>query len=181
VTIIDGAGDSVVGSVGAYYGRDVVADPVFDKVYVAMYRDSVLVIDGATNQALRKIQVGDLPGALALNPVEHRVYAANYYGSSISVLRDSLAGVEEGRTRHEAEQITPGSRPAIVRGVLWLSPAASHKPQAARLLDASGRKVLDLQPDANDVSRLAPGVYFVFEGAAGGSREAAAHRVVVVR
>jgi len=29
------------------------------------------------------------------------------------------------------------------------------------LLDAAGRKVLDLKPGANDVRRLAPGVYFV--------------------
>jgi len=29
------------------------------------------------------------------------------------------------------------------------------------LLDIGGRKVMDLAPGANDVSRLAPGVYFV--------------------
>ena len=29
------------------------------------------------------------------------------------------------------------------------------------LLDISGRKVLELQPGANDVRGLAPGVYFV--------------------
>ena len=31
----------------------------------------------------------------------------------------------------------------------------------ASLLDATGRKVLDLHPGANDVRALAPGVYFV--------------------
>jgi DNA-binding beta-propeller fold protein YncE len=50
--------------------------------------------------------------------------------------------------------------PTIVRGVLFLPGAASHKPQASSLLDAAGRKVLDLHPGANDLSRLAPGVYF---------------------
>jgi hypothetical protein len=34
-------------------------------------------------------------------------------------------------------------------------------PTPAALLDATGRKVLDLEPGTNDVSRLAPGVYFV--------------------
>jgi len=51
--------------------------------------------------------------------------------------------------------------PTLIRGVLWLPPASSQKPQAASLLDISGRKVLDLHPGANDVSRLVPGVYFV--------------------
>jgi hypothetical protein len=39
------------------------------------------------------------------------------------------------------------------------------------LLDVSGRKVLDLHPGPNDVSRLSPGVYFVraTSGLAGGA------------
>jgi hypothetical protein len=40
-------------------------------------------------------------------------------------------------------------------------------------LDVSGRKVLDLQPGANDVGYLAPGVYFIR------SEDAAAFRRVV--
>jgi hypothetical protein len=51
--------------------------------------------------------------------------------------------------------------PGIIRGVLVLPQAASLKPQAASLLDASGRAVLPLKPGPNDVSRIAPGVYFV--------------------
>jgi hypothetical protein len=51
----------------------------------------------------------------------------------------------------------------VIRGVLYVPEASSHKPQAASLLDASGRKVLDLHPGANDVRALAPGVYFVRE------------------
>ena len=48
------------------------------------------------------------------------------------------------------------------------------------LLDLTGRKVLDLAPGANDVSRLAPGVYFVREAQA----QAHAHairKVVITR
>lgn len=41
----------------------------------------------------------------------------------------------------------------------------------AVLLDAAGRKAMELQPGPNDVSRLAPGVYFVEQhGAARPSR-----------
>jgi len=41
-------------------------------------------------------------------------------------------------------------------------PRTGTVPKAV-LLDISGRKVLDLHSGANDVSRLAPGVYFVLE------------------
>jgi len=59
--------------------------------------------------------------------------------------------------------------PTIVRGVLSLPrdmtelPGNSDRvprPYRAALLDADGRKVRDLVPGENDVSRLSPGVYF---------------------
>ena len=52
--------------------------------------------------------------------------------------------------------------PTIVRGVLPVSlqPTADGSRPDIRLLDVSGRKVAELHPGANDVSRLAPGVYF---------------------
>jgi YVTN family beta-propeller protein len=52
--------------------------------------------------------------------------------------------------------------PSIVRGVLVLP--ASPRPRVSEstcLLDACGRKVMDLRPGANDVRHLSPGVYFV--------------------
>jgi hypothetical protein len=54
--------------------------------------------------------------------------------------------------------------PTIIRGVLFLPEASGEKREArCELLDVSGRRVLDLKPGANDVSRLSPGVYFVHE------------------
>ena len=57
--------------------------------------------------------------------------------------------------------------PTIIRGVLYLprdmteirSVIPDRVPRPV-LLDATGRMVLDLHPGANNVSRLAPGVYF---------------------
>jgi hypothetical protein len=74
--------------------------------------------------------------------------------------------------------------PTIVRGVLVLGAVGSRQQTAyrAELLDAAGRKVLDLRAGANDVRALAPGVYFVREG--GGNREqggAGIRKVVVTR
>jgi len=80
----------------------------------------------------------------------------------------------------ESRQPTAGvSRPAatVVVGVLSLQvDSRQHTAYRAELLDISGRKVLDLHPGANDVSRLAPGVYFVR-----GPSTAGVQRVILAR
>jgi hypothetical protein len=48
--------------------------------------------------------------------------------------------------------------PSQVRGILPLPGERD-----AELLDITGRRVMDLQPGENDISRLSPGVYFVRE------------------
>jgi hypothetical protein len=48
--------------------------------------------------------------------------------------------------------------PGVLRSAQFLS-GLCLKP--AQLLDATGRKVMDLQPGENDVRHLAPGVYFI--------------------
>jgi len=66
----------------------------------------------------------------------------------------------------------------MLRGALVMPGASSRNPQAASLLDISGRKVMDLRPGANDVRALAPGIYFV--RAVGLEQSAAGcHKVVV--
>jgi hypothetical protein len=56
-----------------------------------------------------------------------------------------------------------GSRPGptIVRGKLMWSATTPSLRARGELLDISGRTVMTLHPGENDVSRLAPGVYFV--------------------
>jgi hypothetical protein len=58
----------------------------------------------------------------------------------------------------------------IVHGELVLPPASSCRSQAA-LLDIAGRKVMELHPGQNDVSRLGAGVYFA-RSAVSGQRSA---------
>jgi hypothetical protein len=76
--------------------------------------------------------------------------------------------------------------PTIVRGVLELPrksgtvPAGLGTVPIFALLDISGRKVLDLHPGPNDVSRLASGVYFVSERLAVSGRRLAASRVLIL-
>jgi YVTN family beta-propeller protein len=113
-----------------------------------------------TDTILCRITVGDLPYALAWNPLHSRVYVSNSGSSSISVIRDTIGvGVEESwpQASSHKPQVT------LVRGVLnleWDCPCTGTVPKA-ELLDISGRKVLDLKSGANDVRALAPGVYFV--------------------
>jgi hypothetical protein len=71
------------------------------------------------------------------------------------VRRLGRPGVEEAPN---AEVRTPNS-PTLVRRVLFL-PSALLTANSS-LLSIDGRKVLDLHAGANDVSALAPGVYFV--------------------
>jgi hypothetical protein len=49
----------------------------------------------------------------------------------------------------------------VARGILNLTSPFSVLASDFVLLDASGRKVLDLAPGPNDVRHLSPGVYFV--------------------
>jgi hypothetical protein len=140
-------------------------------------------MDGAADSVLRTVRVGIEPRDLAWNPAENRIYVANHGSSSISVLRDSGGGVAE--TMND-ERGTMNRSPTVVRGVLFLPEAVGGERLAvgAHLLDISGRKVLELRPGANDVSRLAPGVYFVRSERSAVGREPSAvgcQKVIVTR
>jgi hypothetical protein len=55
----------------------------------------------------------------------------------------------------------PASLPSIIRGVLTMFPSSCILRPAARvLLDPAGRIVALLRPGPNDISGIAPGVYF---------------------
>lgn len=88
----------------------------------------------------------------------------------------SGGGVEEAMNDKRG---TMNVGPTVVRGVLFLPRSASPRSSTSWLLDISGRKVLELRTGPNDVSYLAPGVYFVHS--AGDSRHSALSRVALVR
>ncbi len=69
------------------------------------------------------------------------------------------AGIQE---MSSAEIPTPNAGPTIVRGALRMGvDSRQNREYRAELLNVSGRKVLDLHHGTNDVSGLAPGIYFV--------------------
>jgi YVTN family beta-propeller protein len=174
--VIDGAADSVITAVPAGAAFYVHYNTLNNKVYCAVSTgDDVAVIDGATDSLLRTISVGDHPWDMVHNPQQNRMYVVNYLDSSVSVLRDSMTGIEENTrppsARHELE-------PTIVRGVLRLpaSPFTIH----SSLFDMTGRQVMDLGPGQNDIRHLSPGVYFVSESH-GERLPAGVRRVVVLK
>jgi hypothetical protein len=62
---------------------------------------------------------------------------------------------------HKPQAKNSGLGPTIIHGMLNLQPAICNLQSTIALFDATGRKVLDLKPGPNDVSHIAPGVYFV--------------------
>ena len=95
------------------------------------------------------------------------------------VYRMEYSGGTKEATRLEVRMT---KLPTIVSGVLFLDgdcPRMGTVPKTV-LLDISGRKVLDLKPGPNDVSGLAPGVYFV-RAASRRSSAASCRKVVVQR
>jgi hypothetical protein len=97
---------------------------------------------------------------------------------ALRIRRTSVAATSEyAPGQRGLERISIFSTP--VRGVLRLDsnrgPATTGR---GELLDASARIVLKLHPGANDVSRLAPGVYFV-KAPGTGDRGPAIRKVVL--
>jgi hypothetical protein len=185
--VIDAAHDSVVASltVGGYPNAFVYSAHN-DWMYFTRRNDNIVAtIDGVSNQIVDSVIVDAGPTYLVLNPQQHRVYSANMWSSDVSVISDSALGIMEQR---QLAVRGPQHAATIVRGMLVLGAVDSRQKTAYRaapsdggrcgqLLDAAGRKVLDLRSGANDVSRLAPGVYFVREAQA----QAQAVRKVVIQ
>jgi hypothetical protein len=68
----------------------------------------------------------------------------------------------------------------VIRNVLFLPmPSSVEREASSVLLDIGGRKLMDLTPGPNDVSRLSPGVYFVREAQAQAQAQAQAVRKVI--
>jgi YVTN family beta-propeller protein len=159
--VVDAATDSfykslVVGSVGAMTDNGLMGSN--HRLYVAGGLLTVVGIEA--DSILRRIQVGEEPSGVAWNSARSWVYVSNSASSSITVIRDTaLVGVEETMN---AERRTMNGGATVVRGELDFQPGRRQKAvERAELLDAGGRRVMELRPGTNDVRALAPGVYFI--------------------
>jgi YVTN family beta-propeller protein len=168
ICVVDGAGDTIVANrTFPAYMNDVAYEPVYDRVYTCYYDEpfsAVAMIDANTYNTVGSVEVLGTPEYILANPADSTVYVTFQDGAGIYVIGAGAGAVAEPR-------VTSGSpRPApvatVARGVLFL-PRSLGPSIPSVLLDISGRKVLDLHSGANDVSRLAPGVYFVRGSGAG--------------
>jgi hypothetical protein len=101
----------------------------------------------------------------------------DYYGSVFLRRNITATGVEE---RYEPQAASHKPQATIARRVLNLQSAISNLQSEIVLLDAAGRRVLALKSGANDVSRLAPGIYFVHSELSAVSRQPSAVTKVVI-
>jgi len=103
--------------------------------------------------------------AVFYDPVRDRIWVSyrTSYERTFVTWTDASVGVAE----EEPAIIWRPGQALIVRGVLFLpgdqGPGTGDR---TALLDVTGRRVMSLQPGANDVRALAPGVYFVREAQA---------------
>ena len=123
---------------------------------------------GATWGSDTGLSVGDSkqsrhPSIAVAGPGLHVAWYDNRDGNDeIYYKRNPTGNVGAEETMNDGRK-TMNVCPTIVRGVLVLGAVDSRQNTGYRagLLDAAGRKVMELAPGPNDVSRLAPGVYFV--------------------
>jgi hypothetical protein len=142
------------------YAFDV--DVVGNRAYVASDDAGLLVMD--ISDTTNPQQVGYYSHYVASTP-QRVVKDGNYIywtdaDSGLFVIQfTGDQGVEEGRRPPACRsQLTA----TFVRGVLFLTGDGRRETaDRAALLDAAGRRVMELQPGPNDVRHLSPGVYFV--------------------
>jgi DNA-binding beta-propeller fold protein YncE len=163
ILVADGATDSITGQISLHAPAPVYYDAASKLVYIR-YDDSMIAFaDSRTDSVISSLSSQVQQAAVAVAPPHHRLYVGPFSGyiasSSMPVIRTDPPGVEETSSA-EVPAAKPG--PTVVRDILYL-PAAlgAERGASSVLLDIAGRVAMRLQPGANDVRALAPGVYFV--------------------
>ncbi len=175
VLVFDCRKGSIVDTIHAGYRYDGLLNERNDKLYLRYGA----VVDCRYDSVVTMLPDSLSPRSMAWDAIDNRVFQATT--SRLYVYRDDPYGIEDQMVG------VPAKRHAtIVRGVLFLPrdmtelPGNSDRVPRPILLDITGRKVLDLQPGANDVRALAPGVYFIREGVGRSEQGGAGIRKVVV-
>ena len=125
--------------------------------------DGVRVVDARDVHNMRVRGYATAPDAAGrLRYASPYLYAA-CGETGVCVYESTQVAVAEPK-QFAGEQARKGA--SVVRGVLMIGDRGQKTGERAELLDASGRKVMNLRAGANDVRALAPGVYFVREAQA---------------
>jgi len=206
VAVIDGASNSIVADI-AMDGRPsaLCYSPVGRKMYCIQYDlGQVAAIDCSTRTVVARIPVGPSPESLWYNPASNHVFCGIKGSDAVAVIdaaTDSVvatipvrgnpfgfAGSRAGDRvyvncngvpfvhvigdRLPPSPVTGSGGSTFFRGRAFLLGS-----DPARLVNAAGRVVATLQPGDNNVSHLAPGVYFAIPARTGRK----ASKLVVLR
>jgi hypothetical protein len=170
VLVYDCSQRAIVDTIDAGFTGAGLMNDLNDKLYLAYGA----VIDCRNDSVVARLDSFS-PSSMAWDVIDNRVFQATT--SRLYVYRDGPYGIADRPVGLREQR-----HATIVRGVLLLPrdmtelPGNSDRVPRPILLDITGRKVLDLQPGANDVRILPAGVYFVRQAA--GSRTA---KVVIQR
>ena len=99
---------------------------------------------------------------------QNRVYVANEFGSSISVIKDELTGTKESGARKA--YLDQQFIPTVISGILLVPALADERRANYALFGITGRKAMKLKAGANDVRALPHGVYFMRAHSSRGTR-----------
>ncbi len=147
-------------------------DRTGDHVYFAS--EYLVAADARTDSVVSGVRVPLITRFLVRNSRTNRLYLAGLADSVIQVVYDSVvfAGL----------QAAPESPPRAARLQTVLSRSAPlRSPTEAVLFDASGRRAAVLKSGPNDISHLAPGVYFVRQALSVRRDASSVTKVVVTR
>jgi YVTN family beta-propeller protein len=88
VTVIDGASDSVVGTIEVgERPQGLAVDSANHKIYVAnTHSDTTTVIDGTTNSIAAKLSTGTSPFAVVVDSATHKAYVSSLGGDQLTVI-----------------------------------------------------------------------------------------------
>jgi YVTN family beta-propeller protein len=166
VTIINGATNQVITTIAVGQGpHSLIYNPINNKIYCAIgISDSVVVIDCATNQLITSIAVDNEPYAFTYNPQQNRIYVGSYEGYTVSVIRDSMLGIEE-RTKLDAARtmVEVYPNPAKTYFIVRLPQTAGR--MTVKLYDVSGKIIKEVRVTKQEarisIEGIKPGVYFL--------------------
>lgn len=169
---------SITDSIQTDQVYSMVLDSLCGKMYVVQSHNGVAVLDARGDSIVTQVPFTQYPsGPIAWSARERRAYVPGYYTDTLYVITDTALGIAE---RAVKAGVRMPNAPTVIRGAIWLAPSTSSSSSTSCLLDVSGRKVIELHAGANDVSGLAPGVYFVREAQAQAQAQAV-RKVVITR
>jgi DNA-binding beta-propeller fold protein YncE len=131
-------------------------------LFCACYDGSLRVYDTQAGSLVGVRLLPFYPLSLVPSPERRSIYVGCH--DVILVYSDAPLGTEES-ANDERRMVGPGA--SVVRGVLFLA----RGPSTSWLLDAMGRKVMDLRTGSNDVRGMPPGIYFIRAGESGRMRK----------